>query len=128
MNLKKELEKFDLAEKALHKQIDDEVALENEIQEVAKYTARQLSSKPMAFMSIQKRDFVVLAVNQFDAQGRRCIQVVAREKTLIDTINATIIKADLVVDTNYTMEENLLACIKALLGHITGHIKPEALE
>lgn len=128
MNIEKELKKFDEAEKALTKQIDDEIALEEEIQEVAAYTAKALENKPMVPFSIQGRDFIVVAAMHDGPKGERMIQLVAREKLAIISPQAKIIKADLVIDTNYTKEENLVAGIKAILGHITGHIKPEVLE
>lgn len=128
MNLKAELKKIDDAEKALHKQINNEVALEQEIQEVAKYTAKCLAVTPMCSMSIQGRNFIAVVRSYSNERNEKCFQVAAREKTLIETPTATVLKADLVVDKEYTMKENLEACIKALLGHITGYIRPEALD
>lgn len=128
MNIKKELEKIDKAEKALRKQIDDEVNLEQEIQEVSKYTAKILNGSPMAPFSIQGRNFMVVAAVYSNEQNEQCIQLVAREKLNIEISTPTVIKADLVIDTNYTREENLVGGLKALLGHITGHIKPEAMD
>lgn len=128
MNIQEELKKFDEAEKALTKQIDDEVALEEEIQEVALYTAKTLANNPMAPFTIQNRDFIVVAATHTGAKGEPMIQLVAREKLAILTPDAKIIKADLTIDTNYTKEENLIAGIKAILGHITGCIKPEVLD
>nr|DAV25169.1 MAG TPA: hypothetical protein [Caudoviricetes sp.] len=128
MNINEELKKFDEAEKALTKQIDDEVALEEEIQEVALYTAKALANSPMVPFTIQNRDFIVVAATHKGPKGEPMIQLVAREKLAIVTPEAKIIKADLIIDTNFTKEENLIAGIKAILGHITGCIKPEVLE
>lgn len=127
MNMNEELKKINEAEKALHKQIDDEVALEEEIQEVALYTAKALENNPMAPFTIQNRDFILVAATHAGNKGEKKIQLVAREKLAIMTPDAKIIKADLTIDTNYTKEENLTAGIKAILGHITGCIKPEVL-
>ena len=102
MNIQEELKKFDEAEKALTKQIDDEVALEEEIQEVALYTAKTLANNPMAPFTIQNRDFIVVAATHTGAKGEPMIQLVAREKLAILTPDAKIIKADLTIDTNYT--------------------------
>lgn len=115
-------------EQKLHKQIDDEVKREEEINEIAIYTAKKLQYAPMVPFSIDGRDFVLVVANYNNARGMRCMQLVAREKTIIETPTAKIIKADLEIDTNYTLEENLVVGIKALLGHITGCIKPEVLE
>lgn len=128
MNLKAELDHLDKAEKALIKKIDDEVALEEEIQEVSTFTAKCMLSKPIVPMSIQGRDFLVVSQQYKNESNELCINIVAREKTLIDIGNAKVIKADLVIDTNYTIEENLCVGVKALLGHITGLIKPEVME
>ena len=115
-------------EQILHKKIDDDVKQEEEIDEIAKYTAQQLSLNPMVPFSINGRDFLVVAAMYNNSAGERCIQLVAREKNTILTPNAKVIKANMVLDTNYTKEENLIVGIKALLGHITGCIKPEVLE
>ena len=115
-------------EQKLHKQIDDEVKREEEIDEIAQYTARQLAVNPMVPFSIDNRDFLLVAAMYNDNVGNRCIQLVAREKTAILTPNAKIIKANMELDINYTKEENLVVGIKALLGHITGCIKPEVLD
>lgn len=128
MNIKKELKRIEEAEKALRKQIDDEINLEQEIQEVSKHTAKLLSNNPMAPFSIQGRDFIVVAAVHTNEQNEQCIQLAAREKLRIDIATPTVIKADLVIDTNYTKEENLIGGLKALLGHITGHLKPEVLD
>lgn len=128
MNINSELKRLQLAEKALHKKIDDEVALEQEIQEVSLYTARALENRPMVPFSIQGRNFILVAAVSSSPKGKKMIQLVAREKLAVITPDATIIRADLTIDTNYTKEENLAAGIKAILGHITGCIKPEALD
>lgn len=125
---KTDLKMIEKAEKALHKQIDSEISLEEEIQEVASYTARLLENKPMALFSIQGRDFAIVAATYTNDIGQSCIQLVAREKLKIEISTPTVIKADLVIDTNYTKEENLVAGIKAILGHVTGYIKPEVLD
>lgn len=114
-------------EENLHKKIDDQVKLEEEIEEVAKYTAHNLINNHMTAMTIQNRDFV-LVMTEHRTNEDRAIQIAAREKNAILTPMATIIKADFVIDTNYSKEENLIAGVKAILGHITGHIKPETLD
>ena len=82
-------------EQKLHKQIDDEVKREEEIDEIAQYTARQLAVNPMVPFSIDNRDFLLVAAMYNDNVGNRCIQLVAREKTAILTPNAKIIKANM---------------------------------
>lgn len=127
MSLEQELKNIEKAEKNLHKLIDDEVALEEEIKEVSEIVATQLSNKPMAAMYIQNREFIVMATT-YQKANNKSMQIVAREKSLIETSKAKIIKADFVIDTNYTKRENLVTGIRALLGHITGLIKPENLS
>lgn len=127
MSIEQELKKIITAEEEWHKAINNEIALENEIKEVSEIVANTLKNKPMALMCIQNRTFVVIAATYHNNQMSKCIQLVAREKTEIVTAKSNIIKANLVVDTNYTMKENLTCGIKALLGHITGLIKPEVL-
>lgn len=114
-------------EENLHKKIDDQVKLEEEIEEVAKYTAQKLINSPMTAMTIQNRDFI-LVMTEHRTNEDRLIQIAAREKNAILTPMATVIKADFVIDTNYSKEENIIAGVKAILGHITGHIKPETLD
>lgn len=114
------------AEAELHKQIDDEVKIDEEIEEVAKVTARALESKPMAHMQIENRDFLVVAA--LTGTVPRILTVVAREKTRIATPTSKVIKANVELDMRYTKQENLEGAIKAILGHITGRIKPEVLD
>ena len=124
MNIDKEIKKIEETEKAFLKQIDDENILEKEIDDIAKYTAEKLSKEMAASFTIQNRTFIVIASTYNDHKN---IQLVAREKTKIDTPNAKIIRADLEMDLSYTKQENLIVGIKALLGHITGYLKPEAI-
>lgn len=123
-----DLKAIEKAEKALHKKIDAEVSLEKEIHEVARYTAKALENKPMAPFSIQGRDFILVAAIYSNDIGEKCIQLVAREKLKVEVSTPTVIKADLVIDNRYSKEENLVAGIKAILGHVTGYIKPEVLD
>lgn len=122
-----DLKLINTIEENLHKKIDDQVKLEEEIEEVAKYTAHNLINNPMTAMTIQNRDFI-LVMTEHRTNEDRLIQIAAREKNAILTPMATIIKADFVIDTNYSKEENLIAGVKAILGHITGYIKPETLD
>lgn len=127
MNLQKELKHIEEAEKALHKKIDDEVTLEKEIDEVAKFTAKQLANKPMVPFSIQGEDYFIIAAVQNLGNVMK-IELVARKVDKLVTPNSKVIRANLEVDPEYTKEENLIAGIKAILGHITGCIKPEVLD
>lgn len=127
MDLQKELKHIEEAEKALHKKIDDEVTLEKEIDEVAKFTAKQLANKPMVPFSIQGEDYFIIAAVQNLGNVMK-IELVARKVDKIVTPNSKVIRANLEVDPEYTKEENLIAGIKAILGHITGCIKPEVLD
>lgn len=127
MDYSKELKHIEKAEKALHKKIDDEVALEEEIDEIAKFTAKQLANKPMVPFSIKEEDYFIIAATQ-NLGNIIKIELVARKVDKIATPNSKIIRANLEVDPEYTKEENLIAGIKAILGHITGCIKPEALD
>lgn len=127
MDLQKELKHLEEAEKALHKKIDDEVTLEKEIDEVAKFTAKQLANKPMVPFSIQGEDYFIIAAVQNLGNVMK-IELVARKVDKIVTPNSKVIRANLEVDPEYTKEENLIAGIKAILGHITGCIKPEVLD
>lgn len=128
INIKAELEKIEKAEKELHKIIDDEVELEAEIKEVSEKAALDLEMRPMTMIEIQGRKFMLIASLYNDNKNSRHILIVAREKTELITPSSTILKADALIDTNYTKKENLVCCIKGLLGHITGYIKPEALD
>ena len=83
--LDKKLKEIEKIEQKLHKQIDDEVKREDEINEIAQYTARQLSLNPMVPFSIDGREFLLVAAMYNDAKGNRCIQLVAREKTILAT-------------------------------------------
>ena len=127
MDLQKELKHLEEAEKALHKKIDSEVALEEEIDEVAKFTAQQLANKPMVPFSIQGEDYFIIAATQHLGNVMK-IELVARKVDKLVTPNSKVIRANLEVDPEYTKEENLIAGIKAILGHITGCIKPEVLD
>lgn len=127
MDLQKELKHIEEAEKALHKKIDDEVTLEKEIDEVAKFTAKQLANKPMVPFSIQGEDYFIIAAVQNLGNVMK-IELVARKVDKLVTPNSKVIRANLEVDPEYTKEENLIAGIKAILGHITGCIKPEVLD
>lgn len=126
MSLEQDLKNIETAEKNLHKLIDDEVSLEEEIKEVSNVVATQLENKPMALMCIQNREFIVMATT-YNNLNRKSMQIVAREKQIIETSKSKILKADFVIDENYTKRENLVTGIKALLGHMTGLIKPESL-
>lgn len=128
MSIKSDIEKIKLAEDRLHKQIDDEINLSTEITEVSNFTAKRLTAKQLAPMSIQGRDFLTSVGTYVNDKNKTCIQVVAREKTAIDIGQAKIYRAEVEIDTQYTMEENLVSCIKAMLGHITGLLKPEVLD
>ena len=128
MTKKVDLKAIEKAEKALHKQIDKEVSLEKEIHEVARHTAKALENKPMAPFSIQGREFIIIAGIHTNDIGEKCIQLVAREKLKVEVSTPTVIRADLVIDNRYSKEENLVAGIKAILGHVTGYIKPEVLD
>lgn len=123
-----DLKRMDEDEKALRKKIDDEIKLDEEIDEISETTARLLESNMMTTFSIQERDFVVIATTYRNQLNAPCIQIVAREKTKIDLSQARVLRADLEIDMNYTRKENLVSGIKALLGHITGRIKPEVLD
>ena len=122
-----DLKLINTIEENLHKKIDDQVKLEEEIEEVAKYTAHNLVNNHMTAMTIQNRDFI-LVMTEHKNNEDRLIQIAAREKNAILTPMATVIKADFIIDTNYSKEENLIAGVKAILGHITGYIKPETLD
>ena len=128
MSLEQELNKIKEAEKEWNKIINNEVILEREIEDVARITANILENKPFAPFEIDKREFIVIATTYNNEKNNKCIQLVAREKTKIETSTAKIIKADFELDTNYSKKENLITGIKALLGHITGLIKPETLD
>ena len=127
MNINAELKKAQEIEKVLHKKIDSEVDLEREIDEVAKYTAKALEKRPIAAFTIQKRDFIVIATMKEGPKTGSVIELVAREKPKIITPNEKIYRANLTIDTDYSKEENLTVGIKAILGHVTGHIKPEVI-
>lgn len=127
MNIEAELKAIEKAEKAMHKAIDDETNLEKEIISVAEIVANNLENNPFANMEIQNRSFLVLATLYNNPKGERCISLVAREKSKIVTPQSTVIKADLLLDEEYSKRENLVCGIKALLGHITGLIKPEVM-
>lgn len=122
------LKAIEKEEKKLHKIIDDELELEEEIREVAEKASQDLNYKPMAGIEIQGREFILVASFYNDGYGKRHILVVARERTKLVAPRTTILKADAELDENYTKKENLLCCIKGLLGHITGYIKPETLD
>lgn len=126
MNISRELKHLEEAEKALHQKIDSEVSLEEEIDEISKFTAKQLTNKPMVPFSIQEEDYFIIAATQNLGNSIK-IELVARKVSKLVTANSRIIRANLEVDPRYTKEENLIAGIKAILGHITGHIKPEVL-
>ena len=128
MSLEQELNKFKEAEKAWNKVIDSEVSLEKEIEDIAKITANILENKPFAPFEVDGREFIVIATTYNNEKNNKCIQLVTREKTKIQTSTAKIIRADFELDTNYSKKENLITGIKALLGHITGVIKPETLD
>ena len=128
MSLEQELNKFKEAEKAWNKVIDSEVSLEKEIEDIAKITANILENKPFAPFEIDEREFIVIATTYNNEKNNKCIQLVTREKTKIQTSTAKIIRGDFELDTNYSKRENLITGIKALLGHITGVIKPETLD
>lgn len=127
MNLSQELKHLEKAEKALHKKIDAEVALEEEIDEIAKFTAKQLTNKPMVPFSINGDDYFIIAATQNLGNVMK-IELVARKVDKIATPSTKLLRANLEVDPEYTKEENLIAGIKAILGHITGCIKPEVLD
>lgn len=122
------LKKIEAEEKRINKSIDDEVSLDKEIDEVANITASSLEKSPMVVMSIQSRDFVVVNKVYKNEKNKNCIQIAAREKTAIDVATPKILKADFGMDIKYSLKENLAVGIKALLGHITGRIKPETLD
>lgn len=113
------------AQKALHKQIDTEVSIEKEIHQVADYTTKQLLKGPFTPFQIQGRTFIV--VMSTTETPVKTIMLSAREKLVVETGNDVVIKAKAEIDMEYSFEENISCCVKALLGHITGYIKPEQL-
>jgi hypothetical protein len=127
MNVELQLKDIEKAEKVFHGQIDYENTLEAEIQEVAKFTAKVLSTKPICQFTIQNRNFLIIP-SFYKKRNIRCIQLVAREIVKVDLSTAKVLRANLEIDDRCTVEENLICGIRALLGHITGLIKPEKLD
>lgn len=128
MSEKQDLKKIEEAEKEWINSIDKDINKENEIEEISKYTADILENNLFAFFEIDNRKFIVVPRIYYNNKNQKSIQLVAREKTHIATPDNKIIKADFVIDKNYTNKENLVTGLKALLGHITGIIKPETLD
>lgn len=128
MSLEQNLKIANEIEKNLNKKIDDEVNLDNEIISVAEYVSGLLDKNPIVPFEIQNRHFVAIASTYFNNINRKCIQIVAREKTQIVSPRSKIIKANIEIDEEYSMTENLNCALKGLLGHIVGKLKPQALD
>lgn len=141
--INKQIEESYKVEEALNKQIDQEIEEDREFEElcdlittgivtISKYKAKVDGKEFMFTMKVQpmmvemfnvrtkkketiSREHIVLFaadINKFKLSGGKYIPFVAKS----------------MIDKKYSLKDNARAVVKAMVGKITGNIKPEVLD
>lgn len=122
-------EKIKQIQNELMKEIDNESKIENEIIDSAENAAAHLIMSPKVTIEIDNKPYMI-AYKLFNLpKGGQKIFMLATNLNLykITPEKYKPYTIQVIVDSKYTLKENLKASVEAFIRHVTGRIKPEIL-